>query len=218
MASEVAGEYTAQEERLHALTHGVGAALSVAALTVMVVRAGFAADAYRIVSAAVFGASMVLLYSFSTMYHSLKKPSLKKTFRVFDHACIYILIAGTYTPFTLVSIRGGWGWSLFGVIWGLAACGIVFKIYLTGRLQILSVAIYLGMGWLGVIAAGPIISALAGPGLFWLAAGGLMYTGGVVFYAWHKLHYHHAIWHLFVLAGTCCHFVAVYRYVLPLEA
>lgn len=218
MADEQDQFYTAKEEVVHAITHGLGIALSIAGLSVMVVRAGFSADAFKIVSTAVFGASMVLLYTFSTLYHTFRKPRLKRVFRILDHSCIYILIAGTYTPFTLISIRGGWGWSLFGVIWGLALSGIIFKIFLTGRLRFLSLTIYLGMGWLAIIAFGPIIAALPAPALFWLTAGGLFYTFGVIFYAWTGLRYHHAVWHVFVLGGTTCHFLSIYFYVLPLTA
>lgn len=209
---------TAREEILNALTHGVGIALSIAGLSVMVVKASLYGDALRIVSVSVFGASMVLLYSFSTLYHCFGKPSLKRVFRVLDHLSIYLLIAGTYTPFTLVSIRGTWGWSLFGVIWGLAFWGCIFKVFFTERLRILSVVIYLAMGWLCLVAFGPIVSVLSPAAVFWLAAGGVMYTLGVVFYAWQQLQFHHAVWHLFVLAGTGCHFLSVYYYVLPIAA
>ncbi len=215
MQQELAQGHTPREELANAATHGLGAALSVAALCFMVVQASFGGDVYRIVSVSVFGASMVLLYVFSTLYHSFQAPRVKNVFRRLDHCCIYLLIAGTYTPFTLISIRGGWGWSLFGVVWGLAFCGIVFKTFFLGRFKVVSVLVYLGMGWLAVFALGPIVSALPGAGLFWLVAGGLMYTLGVLFYIWRGLRYHHAVWHLFVLGGTTCHFLSVFLYVLP---
>lgn len=207
--------YTGGEEVANALTHGAGIALSIAALTAMVVESSLHGDATRIVSVSVFGASMVLMYVFSTLYHSVQRPSVKRVFRVFDHLCIYLLIAGTYTPFTLVSIRGGWGWSLFGIIWGLALSGVIFKVFFIGKLRILSVAAYVAMGWLGIIALPPIIATLSSPALFWVSAGGILYTFGVIFYAWRRLPYNHAIWHLFVLAGTTCHFLSIYFYVLP---
>ena len=218
MSEKVTQHYTGREEVVHALTHGIGALLSVAGLTAMVVRTSFSGDAFRIVGASVFGASMVLLYTSSTLYHSVRGPRLKRVFRVFDHICIYLLIAGTYTPFTLVSLRGGWGWSLLAIIWGLAFWGVVFKVFFPDKLGALTVAMYVAMGWLGVIAMGPMLSTLSAGGLFWLVAGGLMYTVGVAFYAWHRLHYNHAVWHLFVLAGTACHFFCIYIYVLPTTA
>ena len=208
-------EHDYRAEVLNALTHAVGAALSVAALCYMVIYASSLGDTYRVVSVSVFGASLVALYSASTVYHAVQGPFWKHVFHVIDHASIYVLIAGTYTPFTLVSIRGGWGWSLFGVVWGLALAGIIFKIFFVGRMQFLSLAVYLGMGWLAIIAAGPIMNAVPFAGIVWVVVGGLAYTSGVVFYVWHSLPHHHAIWHLFTMAGSASHFVAIYWYVLP---
>lgn len=208
--------HSLKAEIANALTHGIGAALSVVALVLMVVSASVAGDPYRIVGASIFGAALVMLYSVSTLYHAVPALRWKRVLRLVDHSCIYVLIAGTYTPFTLVTLRGAWGWSLLGVIWGLAIAGILFKTVFIGRFKILSVGIYIGMGWLAVIAFGPIVRALPPAGLFWVVAGGVMYTSGVVFYVWRKFPHHHAVWHLFVLAGSACHFIAVYRYVLPM--
>lgn len=215
MSDGLAARYSPRDEVANTATHGLGMALSIAGLCVMVVYASLQGGAYRIVGASIFGASMVALYLSSTLYHVSRRPRLKQVFRVLDHSAIYLLIAGSYTPFTLISLRGGWGWSLFGVIWGLAVCGVFLKIFFVGRFQALSVAVYLAMGWLAIIAFKPVLAALPTVGFLWLAAGGIMYTVGVVFYAWRQMPYHHAVWHLFVLAGTACHFVSVFFYVLP---
>ena len=207
--------HTNAEELANVLTHGLGVVMSLIALPIMIWQAAMQGDPYKIVSVSIFGATMLLLYSASTIYHVVRHPGRKYRLRVVDHIAIYFLIAGTYTPFTLVAIRGAWGWSLFGVAWGLAVAGIIFKLFLTGRLQALSLGIYLGMGWLGVIAVKPVLEALPTAGVIWVVAGGLMYTLGVIFYAWRKIPHHHAVWHLFVLGGTLCHFVAIFWYVLP---
>lgn len=209
--------YPWRHELANALTHGVGLALSIAGLVMMVVYAANLGDVTKIVSVSVFGASMILLYMSSTLYHGIPIRSAKKYLRAFDHACIFLLIAGTYTPVTLVSLKGGWGWSLFAIAWGLALFGVLFKVFYVDRLEYVSLAVYLGMGWMGLVAAYPVYHALSGAGLLWLALGGLMYTFGVIFYVWRTLPYNHAIWHLFVMAGTACHFVTVYKYVLPVE-
>jgi hemolysin III len=216
MSTELTARYSASAERANALTHGLGAVLSVAALCMLVINANAIGGTYRIVSVSVFGASMVLLYSASTWYHSVRDPRWKHWLRVFDHASIYLLIAGTYTPFTLVGLGGGWGWSLFGVVWGMAVCGVTLKIFFVNKLPALSVGVYIGMGWLAIIAIKPVVAALPPAGLFWLVVGGLAYTFGVIFYCWKSLPHHHAIWHLFVMTGTACHFISVYWYVLPL--
>ena len=219
MAAETAQDgFFPEGQAANTLTHALGAALSVAALTIMVVYSSFDGSPYKIVSASVFGASMVALYVASTFYHISRHPDWKKFLRLVDHSCIYLLIAGTYTPFTLVTLRGGWGWSMFGIVWGLALAGVIFKVFLINRFHYLSVAIYLGMGWLGIIALGPVVSKLSVGGIAWIVAGGLAYTGGVLFYMWRSLPHHHAIWHLFVMAGTFSHFAAVYWHVLPMEA
>ena len=204
-----------REELINSITHGVGLALSVAGLVVLVTLAALKGTAWHIVGCSVYGATLVLLYSASTLYHSMRSPRLKRFFRIIDHASIYLLIAGTYTPFTLVNLRGGWGWTLFGLVWGLAALGILFKIFFVGRFPIASTAVYLLMGWLVVIAIKPLLTLVPSGGLLWLLAGGLAYSAGVVFFAWEKMPYNHAVWHVFVLTGSICHYFAVLFYVLP---
>ncbi len=204
-----------REEIANSITHGIGAALSIAGLTVLVVLAALYGDAWHVVSVSIYGSSLVLLYLASTLYHSFRQPRVKRFFKIADHAAIYLLIAGTYTPFMLVSLRGPWGWSLLGTIWGLAVVGIVFKFFFIGRYERLSLVIYLLMGWLCVVAAQPMITRIPAGGLLWLVAGGLAYSLGVIFYRWEVLRYNHAIWHLFVLAGSICHFFAILFYVLP---
>jgi hemolysin III len=205
---------TLGEEVANSITHGVGAALSVAGLVAMVAISALRGTISHVVACAVFGASLVLLYLSSTLYHALTNGRAKRVFRILDHASIYVLIAGSYTPFTLVTLRGVWGWALFITVWTLAVLGIVFKCYFTGRLHALSTAVYILMGWMAVVATRPLLQALPWPGFLLLLAGGLFYTLGVVFFTWRRK-YAHAIWHLFVLAGSVCHFLAVYRYVLP---
>jgi hemolysin III len=207
---------TKGEEIANSITHGIGAGLSIAALTILVVFASLKGDAWRIVSFSIYGACLTILYSASTLYHSFRSEKVKRFFQIIDHASIYLLIAGTYTPFTLVLLRGGWGWSLFGVIWGLALLGVIFKIFFISRFEILSTLVYLLMGWLIVIAFKPAVESIPQGGLYWLLAGGISYTLGVVFFLWEKIKYHHAIWHLFVLGGSVCHFFAILLYVLPM--
>ncbi|MFZ5496775.1 MAG: PAQR family membrane homeostasis protein TrhA [Verrucomicrobiota bacterium] len=203
------------EEIANRLTHGVGALLGVAGLVLLVVASARHGDAWHMVSAAIFGASLVLLYTASTLYHSFSGEKARLLLRKFDHAAIFLLIAGTYTPFVLVTLRGVWGWSLFGVVWGLAAAGVALKFRFAGRFRVVSTLIYIAMGWLVMIAIKPLMAALPAGGLKLLVAGGLCYTGGVVFYLWKRLPYHHAIWHLFVLAGSICHWAAVFFHVVP---
>ncbi len=204
--------YTVGEEIAHSITHGLGAALSVAGLVLLVVRAVAVGDPWRVVSFAIFGTTLVLLYTASTMYHALTPRRAKSVFKVLDHAFIYVLIAGTYTPFLLVSLRGSWGWSLFGVVWGVTIAGIIFKVWFAGRFRLLSTLLYIALGWLCVVAIRPMMASVPPAGLVWLLAGGVAYTGGTVFYLWRGLRYHHAIWHVFVLTGSFCHFVAIYDY------
>ncbi|MBP7149061.1 MAG: hemolysin III family protein [Acidobacteria bacterium] len=206
---------SAGEEIANSVTHGVGAALAIAGLVVLLVLAAPAGDPWRIVSFAVYGASMTLLYLASTLYHAVRNARAKRALRVLDHVSIYLLIAGTYTPFTLVSLRGPWGWSLFGAIWGLAITGIVFKCFFTGRFRGPSVAIYVGMGWLALVALGPTLRAIGIVGFGWLLAGGAAYTAGIVFYAKEHVRFGHAVWHLFVLGGSALHYIAVLLFVLP---
>jgi hemolysin III len=209
MADAAPSAYTRGEELANVLTHGIGAALSVAGLAVLVTLTSLHGDAWRVTATAIFGATLVLLYTSSTLYHSFRGEPLKRLLRKFDHASIFLLIAGTYTPFLLVNLRGPWGWSLFAVIWTLAIVGVVLKFWLAGRFRLASTLLYVGMGWLVVIAARPMLRVMPTHALWLLLAGGLTYTGGTVFYLWKRLPYHHAIWHLFVLGGSACHFFAV---------
>lgn len=198
-----------RDEIANVVTHGVGVLLSVGAGAALIALAAVQAGTREMISVAIFSASLVLLYSASTLYHAARHPETKARLKVLDHCAIFVLIAGTYTPFTIAAIRGGWGWSLFGVIWGMALIGIVFKLFFTGRFKALSTAMYIGMGWLVVIALVPLVQALSGAGLAWLVAGGVLYTAGTLFYHRESIPYSHAIWHGFVLAGSSCHFVAV---------
>lgn len=203
-----------REEVANALTHGLGTVASLAAGLVLIVLASAHGDGRQLASAIVFSCSLVLLYGASTAYHASTRPLVKRRLKILDHAAIYLLIAGTYTPFTLVSMRGAIGWSLFGVVWALAALGVVFKLFYTGRFERTSTLLYLGMGWLVVIAAVPMMRSLPAATLAWLVAGGLAYTVGTLFYISRRLPYAHAIWHLFVLGGSSCHFVAVFTQVV----
>ncbi len=202
------------EEVTNAITHGVGALLSIAGLVLMVVFASIDGDAWKIVSAAIFGSSLILLYSSSTFYHA-SPPKLKEISQKIDHSAIYVLIAGTYTPFTLVTLNGLWGWWIFGIIWFLAIGGIVFQVFFySDRFRLISSIIYLLMGWMMVAAIRPLLENLPSGGLYWLLAGGLSYSGGVAFYLWKRLPFAHSIWHLFVLGGSICHFFAVFLYII----
>jgi hemolysin III len=202
------------EEIANSLTHGVGLVLSIIGLIVMLIAATARGDSWIIVACAIYGTTLVLLYLASTLYHAFGLTRARHVFRRLDHAAIYLLIAGTYTPFTLVSLRGPWGWSLFGISWGLALLGITAKGVLGPRWPIVSTTVYILMGWLAVVAVGPMFRHVPGGGIAWLVAGGVLYTGGVVFYAWGRLRYAHAVWHLFVLGGSVCHYIAVMGYVV----
>lgn len=208
-------DYSAREELANSLTHGLGVLLSTAGLVALVLASVRHGDAWHVTSTAIFGGTLVLSYLTSTLYHSLRGTRVKEILRKFDHAAIFLLIAGTYTPFVLVTLRGPWGWSLFGVVWGLAIVGVALKFWFAGRFRLVSTVIYLAMGWLVLIALKPLTAALPRAGLLWLVAGGLCYSLGAVFYLWKRLSYHHAVWHLFVLAGGACHWVAIFRYVVP---
>ena len=209
--------YTVGEEIANSITHGIGAALSIAGLTLLVSLAAIYGDVWRVVSFSIYGSSLVLLYLCSTLYHSIQHPKAKRILRIFDHSAIYLLIAGSYTPFTLVSMRGPWGWTLFGVVWGLALLGIAFKTVFIGKYEKWATAAYVLMGWLVVIAFKQMLITVPPGGILWLVIGGVVYTLGVLFYAWEKLPYNHAIWHLFVLGGSICHFFAVLFHVLPVR-
>lgn len=200
------------------ISHAVGLLLSIVGLLLMLLRAGDTGDALRIVSAAIFGAGLIALYLASTLYHSARDPRTRSRLRVNDHATIYVLIAGTYTPITLVTLNGWVGWTLFGVTWGMALTGVVLKLFFTGRYRLLSTLMYVFMGWLIIFAIKPLMNNMPSAGLSWLVAGGAAYTTGAILYSIKKIHFNHAIFHLFVLLGSFCHFVAVYSYVLPPDA
>lgn len=236
---------TPREELANSLTHGLGTALAVAGLVLMIVTAARHGTARDIVGASIFGSTLILLYLMSTLYHAFRGPKLKLVFKVFDHSAIFLLIAGTYTPFCLSALRGPWGWTLFGLVWGLAALGITFKGIFYGRLARvafrpapldhlhalpdasgldpafvqrmgwISTTIYLLMGWIIVIAAAPLGRALSAHGLYWLFGGGFFYSVGAAVYSFEKLRYHHALWHLFVVAGSACHVFSVLFHVFP---
>jgi len=207
------------EELANAVTHGVGLILSITGLVILIILAAIRGSAWHIVSCAIYGATLVCLYAASTLYHGIPSKRLKRALKIVDHCAIYLLIAGTYTPFLLVNLRGAWGWSLFGVVWGMALVGIVLKFWFVDHFQILSTTVYLLMGWLAVVAVRPILLLVPATGLVWLAAGGLLYTAGVVFFAWKRIPYNHVIWHVFVLGGSTCHYFAVlYSVVLPAKA
>ncbi len=206
------------EEIAHAITHGIGALGSVAALVIMVMQAAAQGNAKLVVSVSIFGASMVILYSASTLYHAITAKRAKDVFELMDHGAIYLLIAGSFTPFGLSVLDGGWGWSSVGTIWVLAILGIIYEVVLRRPWKWLSLTFYIGLGWLMVIPAKPLAAALPTDALWLVAAGGLAYTGGAVFYAWRGFRFHHALWHLFVVAGTACHFVCVLKYVIPAAA
>jgi hemolysin III len=203
------------EEFANSVTHGIGLGLSVAGFAALLVLAIVRGGAWQIVSCAIYGVSLICVYASSTLYHGLRSQRVKHILKVFDHSAIFLLIAGTYTPFLLVNLRGGWGWSLLGIVWGLAAAGIVLKFWFVDRYPILSTGGYVLMGWLALIALKPLLQAVPTIGLIWLLAGGLMYTLGVAFYAWKRIPYNHVIWHLFVMAGSACHYFAVVYSVIP---
>jgi len=205
------------EEVMNAVTHGIGTLLAVAGLVLLTVFAYLYGEIWHIVSFSIYGTTLVLLYLASTLYHSFTNERLKYIFKILDHSAIYLLIAGTYTPFTLVPLHGILGWSVFACVWGLAILGIVLKVAFVGRFKMVSTMCYLIMGWLIVIAIKPLLATVPTPGIIWLVSGGLFYTFGTVFYLWNKLPYNHAIWHLFVLAGSISHFIAVFVYVLPIH-
>ncbi len=207
--------YSIAEEVAHALTHGLGALASIVGLVFMLIWAGTYGDIYHVVSAAIYGTSLILLYLASTLYHAFPWPHIKAFFQKIDHAAIYILIAGTYTPFALVNLRGAWGWSLLAVVWSIATFGVVLELASSKRRKWLSLSLYLGLGWMAVLIIKPMLENVELQGLLLLLGGGLAYTLGVIFYVWKSLRFHHAIWHLFVLAGSVFHFFSIFYYVLP---
>lgn len=206
--------WTVGEEVAHSVTHGIGLLGAVAGLVLLLVLAAATRDPWRITACAIYASTLVLLYGTSTLYHALSATRARDVFRVLDHSAIYLLIAGTYTPFTLVTLRDHGGWALFGVVWGIALLGIALEALWAYRPRWLSAAVYLGMGWLVVLSAKPLLANLAPNGLWLLVAGGLAYTVGTVFYVLERVKYMHAVWHLFVLAGSACHFMAVWLFVV----
>ena len=205
--------YSHKEEQLNIITHFAGFILSIVALVFLVVHAQVCGNIWHLVSFSVFGASLITLYGASTLYHREKDPVIRKKLRILDHAAIYVLIAGTYTPFTLVTLNGEVGWTIFGVTWGLAIAGIILKLFFTGKYQLLSTLMYVGMGWIIIFAINPLIQNFSSEGLIWLLAGGVAYTLGAVLYNIKKIKFNHAIFHVFVLLGSFCHFISVFHYV-----
>lgn len=205
---------TAAEELANWLSHLLGLLLGVVGTVVLVTFASLWGNAWHIVSFSVFGGSLVLLYSVSVLYHLTRHQRRKRLLQIIDHVAIFLLIGGSYTPFTLVTLNGSWGWSIFGVVWGLALAGIIIKIFFTGRFEVASTVAYIGLGWLVLIAIGPLVQALGTGGLVWLFLGGVSYTLGALFYLWERLPFNHAIWHLFVIGGAVCHFFAILFHVL----
>ncbi|MGV8961644.1 MAG: PAQR family membrane homeostasis protein TrhA [Stenotrophomonas sp.] len=203
-----------REEIASALTHGLGAVAALAGSSVLITLASIYGDAWQLTSAIVFGVALLLLYTASTLYHAIQHPVAKGRLKVFDHCAIYLLIAGTYTPFTLIGLRGPWGWSMFAAIWSLALFGVIFKLFYTGRFKLLSTIIYIAMGWMVIVAIKPMLRALDSWTLGWLLAGGLSYTLGTYFYHRESIPYSHAIWHMFVIGGSVCHFVSVSAQIL----
>lgn len=209
--------YSVGEEIANSVTHGIGIVLSIAGLAVLTASASVFGTVWHIVSCSIYGATQIMLYTASTLYHSIPLPRAKSVLRVLDHAAIFLLIAGTYTPFALVNLGGALGWTIFGVVWGLAITGIALQAILIRHKAILTTLPYVAMGWLAVAAVKPMVESIASGGLVLLTAGGLCYTLGCAFYVWRRLPYHHAIWHVFVMAGSALHFFAVFFYVIPAQ-
>jgi len=207
--------YSPLEEGINIVSHAIGLVLSVVALLLLLRHANLHGNIWHVVSFAIFGVSLICLYAASTFYHSSRKPELRRRLRIIDHATIYILIAGTYTPFTLITLSGSIGWVIFGVSWGLAIAGIILKLFFTGKYKLVSTLMYVFMGWIIVFAVKPLINNLSSDGLFWLVAGGMAYTTGAILYSIKIVKFNHAIFHIFVLIGSFCHFISVYFHVLP---
>jgi hemolysin III len=207
--------YSPLEEKISSISHAIGAVLSIVALVLLIVSANQHRDVVLILSVSIFGASLIVLYAASAYYHGVKKPELRSRLRIIDHASIYVLIAGTYTPFSLVTLNGPVGWTIFGVSWGFALIGIILKLFFTGKFGIISTILYVLMGWIIIVAIKPLINNLSSDGLFWLIAGGAAYTIGAILYSIKKIKFNHAIFHMLVLVGSGCHFVSVFFYVIP---
>jgi hemolysin III len=202
-------QYSLGEEIANSITHGIGIVFGIAALSVLMILAGLHGTNSHFISYLIYGISTILLYTCSTLYHAIPSIKAKKILKILDHSAIYLMIAGTYTPFLVLNIKGTWGLSLMIIIWSLTVLGIIFKIFFAGRFRLVSTLIYLAMGWLIFIATKPLVASLSSESLTWLIVGGLMYSLGTIFYLIKKIPYHHAIWHLFVLAGSVCHFVSI---------
>ena len=209
-------QYSSLEEIFNSITHAIGALVSIAGLVLLIVFSSIYGNASHVISCTIFGFTLVLLYTASALYHSFRKPNLKQIFKILDHSCIYILIAGTYTPFLLITIKGVVGWSMLALVWSLTVIGVLFKVFFVHRFNIFSTIAYILMGWIIILAIKPLFQALPVGGLVLLICGGLAYTLGTIFYAWSRLPFNHTIWHLFVLTGSVCHFCAVMFYVIPL--
>ncbi|OEH93136.1 PAQR family membrane homeostasis protein TrhA [Bacillus solimangrovi] len=209
--------FTKGEEIANAITHGIGTLLSIAALVLLVVFSALNGTAWHIVTFSIYGATMLILYLSSTMLHSFPKGKAKSFFEICDHASIYLFIAGTYTPITLIVIQGSLGWVLFGTVWALAIGGVVFKVFFVKKFNTISTLLYIVMGWLVVFGFNKLLTTLPPMGIVFLVIGGVLYTLGTIFYLWRAFPYHHAVWHLFVLAGSIFHFFAVLLYVLPIQ-
>lgn len=207
--------YTTHEDRLNSLTHGIGAVMSLVGMIVLLVAAVQHGDSWRVISFTIYGFSLLILYLASTLYHTSQHPRFKAWLRIADHSSIYLLIAGTYTPFLLVNLRGPFGWTMLGIVWGMAVLGVVLKVFFIGRHDVLETAVYIIMGWMALFAYKQMAAGISPGGMAWILGGGVVYTLGVIFYAWNKLPYNHAIWHLFVLGGSVCHYLAILFYVLP---
>ena len=210
--------YSISEEIANSITHGIGILLAIVAFETLTAFASIYGNIWHIISVSVYGVTLILLYTASTLYHSIQNPSTKNIFQALDHSSIYILIAGTYTPFMLVNLRGPWGWSLFAMIWCLAFFGAVVQFGKTMRWRGVSLISYVVMGWAIIVAIKPLIASVALGGIILLLIGGLSYTSGILFYRWDKLKFHHAVWHIFVLAGSILHFFAVLFYVIPIQS
>jgi hemolysin III len=209
--------YSGAEELANSLTHAFGLMLAVAALVLLIVQT-HSGGAREILSCVLYGATLVLVYATSVLYHGITHEESKRWLRTLDHVAIFLLIAGTHTPFVLIALRGAWGWSLFGIVWTLAAIGIVFELTPLRRFQGVMIALYIGMGWVGIVAIRPLMAALPAPGVALVLGGGVSYTLGVIFYVWHSLRFHHAVWHVFVIGGSVLQFLSVWWYVLPKAA
>ena len=203
------------EETMHSVTHGIGTGLAIVGMTILVVLAVSNGDIYQIVSFSIFGSTLVLLYLASTLYHGFQNPRLKQIFKIFDHAAIYLLIAGTYTPFLLLALRGTTGWTLLVIVWGIALVGVIYKIFFIKRFHVLSVISYILLSWLCVFVFNQMLATIPIGGIIWLVVGGLFYMVGIIFYALQKIPYMHVVWHFFVLAGSICHYFAVLLYLAP---